>query len=85
MAAGLVQLAKRAFVSLLLALAQQYRVRVTLTRDSADHAVEAAFRSVVKKFTLTKAAQLVMPNGYSKRGKNGRLPRPRAHVLAEGL
>ena len=26
-----------------------------------------------------------MPNGYSKRGKNGRLPRPRAHVLAEGL
>ena len=49
MAAGLVQLAKRAFVSLLLALAQQYRVRVTLTRDSADHAVEAAFRSVVKK------------------------------------
>ena len=37
------------FVSLLLALAQQYRVRVTLTRDSADHAVEAAFRSVVKK------------------------------------
>ena len=49
MAASLAQLAKRAFVSLLLALAQQYRVRVTLSRDSADHVVEAAFRSVVKK------------------------------------
>ena len=49
MAASLILLAKRALVSLLLSLAQQYGVRVTITRDSSDSLVEAAFRSVVKK------------------------------------
>ena len=49
MAASLVLLAKRALVSLLLSLAQQHGARVTVTRESPDSAVEAAFRAVVRK------------------------------------
>ncbi|CAK9065211.1 Uncharacterized protein SCF082_LOCUS33419 [Durusdinium trenchii] len=49
MAASLIQLAKRALVSVLLALAQQYGVRLQISRESADGHVESAFRSLVKK------------------------------------
>ena len=58
MAASLVLLAKRALVSLLLALAQQHGVRVSVTRDSADTAVEAAFRAVVKKVHPDKGGRV---------------------------
>lgn len=81
MAASLAQLAKRAFVSLLLALAQQYRVRVTLSRDSADHVVEAAFRSVVKKVHPDKGgavgdAQRLQQAREEWKGAKAKGPRP---------
>ena len=41
--------AKRAFVSLLLALAKAYGVVVDVKRDSPDSAVQEAFRKVVLK------------------------------------
>ena len=43
------QLAKRAFVKVLLALAAQYSVSLQLTRDSPDAHLLPAFRRVVKK------------------------------------
>lgn len=49
MVASVVLLAKRALVSLLVVLARQYHVSVTVQRDSSDKDVEKAFRAVVKK------------------------------------
>lgn len=43
MAASLVQLAKRALVSVLLVLAEQYGVCLQISRDSSDGRVESAF------------------------------------------
>ena len=44
-----VQIATRAFVKLLLAFAAQYKVAVTISRDSAEKDILAAYRRVVKK------------------------------------
>ena len=44
-----VQIAKRAFVKILLAFAIQYQVSVNVSRDSADKDILAAYRRVVKK------------------------------------
>ena len=49
MVASAVQVAKRALVSLLLALAHQYGVCVKVTRESPDPLVEKAFRCIIKK------------------------------------
>ena len=49
MAVTLVQLAKRAFVRVLLAFAAQYVVPVTVNRESNDKDVMAAFRAVAKR------------------------------------
>ena len=49
MAATPLQLAKRAFVKVLLELASQYCVSLQLTRDSPDAHLLPAFRRVVKK------------------------------------
>ena len=43
------QLAKRAFVKVLLALAASYRLLLHFNRDSADAAVSAAYRRVIKR------------------------------------
>ena len=43
------QAAKRAFVKTLLTLAREYAVDVSVTRDSSEADVEAAFRKVVRK------------------------------------
>ena len=44
-----VQIAKRAFVKILLAFATQCQVSVNVSRDSADKDILAAYRRVVKK------------------------------------
>ena len=49
MAVTPVQLAKRAFVRVLLAFAAQYVVPVTVNRESRDKDVMAAFRAVAKR------------------------------------
>jgi hypothetical protein len=49
MAASAGQLAKRAFVAVLLSLASQYGLTVKINRDSPDAPLEAAFRKVVKQ------------------------------------
>ncbi|CAE7225582.1 unnamed protein product [Symbiodinium natans] len=49
MVSGPVQIAKRAFVSLLLALAQQYGLDVKINRDSEEKSLEAAYRKVVRR------------------------------------
>ena len=49
MVASAVQLAKRAFLKVLLAFAAQYVVLVNVNRDSPDKDVMAAFRRVAKK------------------------------------
>ena len=49
MAAGSVQLAKRALITLLLASAATYKVVVNVTRDSVDADVLKAFRKVALK------------------------------------
>ena len=43
------QIAKRAFVKVLVAFAAQYQVTLTVNRDSADKDVLAAYRRLVKK------------------------------------
>ena len=43
------QLAKRAFVKLLLALAAVYGLVVNITRDSADTEIVSAFKRVARK------------------------------------
>ena len=43
------QLAKRAFVKILIAFATQYHVALTLTRESADKDILAAYRRLLKK------------------------------------
>ena len=58
MAAGPVQVAKRALVTLLIALAQQYGVRLALTREDSDALVNAAFRKVVKHVHPDKGGRL---------------------------
>ena len=58
MVASAVQLAKRALVSLLLTLAQQYSVQIQLKREDDDNLVEAAFRKVVKKTHPDKGGKL---------------------------
>lgn len=58
MAASAILVAKRALVHLLLAFAQQYHVVVNVNRDSSDAAVEAAFRSVVKKVHPDKGGRV---------------------------
>lgn len=47
MAAGAAQLAKRAFVKVLLALAAAYDIAVTVNRDSSDDLLLKAYRRVV--------------------------------------
>jgi len=91
MAASLVLLAKRALVSLLLALAQQHGVRVTVTRDSADSAVEAAFRAVVRKVHPDKGGRVAdaqqLQNAREKwrsakaKAAPGRRPQQKPHGL----
>ena len=49
MAASAVLLAKRALVSVLLALAATYELVLTVTRDSADADIVKAFRRVAVK------------------------------------
>ena len=49
MVASPLQLAKRAFVSLLLALGRQYSVVLSVNRDSPEQAVWDSFRKVSKK------------------------------------
>ena len=49
MAASTGQLAKRAFVAVLLSLANQYGLTVKINRDSPDAPLEAAFRKIVKQ------------------------------------
>ena len=49
MAASPLQLAKRALVTLLLALAKSYGVRLGINRDSTDKVVLDSFRKVVRK------------------------------------
>ena len=44
-----VQIDTRAFAKLLLAFAAQYKVAVTISRDSAEKDILAAYRRVVKK------------------------------------
>ena len=46
MAASLLQLARRAFLNILLAFASQYSVTVSVNRDSSDKDVLSAFRRV---------------------------------------
>lgn len=58
MAAGPVQVAKRALVTLLIALAQQYGVRLALKREDLDVLVNAAFRKVVKHVHPDKGGRL---------------------------
>ena len=43
------QIAKRAFVKILLTFAAQYQVSLAVTRDSADKEVLAAYRRLVKR------------------------------------
>ena len=43
------QLAKRALVTLLLALGRQYHIALAINRDSSDNLVLAAFKKVARK------------------------------------
>ena len=52
------QLAKRALVKVLLALAAVYGLVVSVSRDSADDAVKAAYRRVVKRAHPDKGGAL---------------------------
>ena len=58
MAAGPVQIAKRALVSLLLALAQEYGVCLTLKREDSDALINAAYRKVVKRVHPDKGGRV---------------------------
>ena len=81
MAASLILLAKRALVSLLLALAQQYGVCLQISRESPDSRVESAFRSIVKKVHPDKGGnvadmqrlQKAMEEWRSAKRKNARV------------
>ena len=81
MAASLVQLAKRALVSVLLVLAEQYGVCLQISRNSSDGRVESAFRSVVKKVRPDKGGnvadmqrlQKAMEEWRSAKAKSARL------------
>ena len=81
MAASLILLAKRALVSALLALAQQYGVCLQISRESLDSRVESAFRSVVKKVHPDKGGsvadmqrlQKAMEEWRSAKRKNARV------------
>jgi len=68
MVASLALLAKRALVSLLLALAQQYKVSLSLKRESSDQDIGKAFRSVVKKVHPDKGGEVV----HAQRLQNAR-------------
>ena len=59
MVAGPVQIAKRALVSLLLALAQEYGVCLTLKREDSDALINAAYRKVVKRVHPDKGSDTV--------------------------
>lgn len=91
MAASFIQLAKRALVSVLLALAQQYGVCLQVCRESSDSRVESAFRSVVKKVHPDKGGnvadmqrlQKAMEEWRAAKGKTGRVGgRPARRVTA---
>ena len=71
MVASAVQLAKRALVSLLLTLAQQYSVQIQLKREDDDNLVEAAFRKVVKRRILTKVGSWQTSSAYNPLVRGG--------------
>ena len=58
MTASAVQLAKRALVSLLLALARQYGIALAFNRDSPDKSVLDGFRKVIRKAHPDKGGSL---------------------------
>ena len=49
MAASVVQLAKRAFIRVLLAVAAQYQVPLNINRDALDKDVVAAYRCLARR------------------------------------
>lgn len=53
-----VQLAKRALVSILLSLAQQYGLDLTLRREDSDALLLSAFRKVVKRVHPDKGCRV---------------------------
>ena len=66
------QLAKRALVKVLLALAAVYGLVVNVSRDSADDAVKAAYSRVVRRAHPDKgrcAARLCTHGGGAQRGR----------------
>jgi len=84
MASSTVSIAKRALVSLLLKLAVAYQVVVSVSRDSPDVSVKAAFRKIAVKVHPDKGgdtADFQRPQGAEERweaaakdAKNGRPP-----------
>ena len=71
MVASLALLAKRALVSLLLALARQYNVSAMVKRDSSDQDVEKAFRRVVKKVHPDKGGEVAHAQRLQDARENG--------------
>ena len=67
MATSISQLAKRAFLTILLALARQYGVDTGVGRDSEDSLLDAAFRKVIRRVALPKVghSRTVMPQVIS--------------------
>ena len=79
------QLAKRAFVRVLLALASAYLLSITVNRDSSDASVRAAYRRVLLKVHPDKGgsnddmrrlnhARDEWENARSQKGQGGRKP-----------
>ena len=73
MVASAVQLAKRALVSLLLALAQQYAVQIQLKREDDDSLVEAAFWKVVKRTHSNKGGKLADQQRLQSRERSSQI------------
>ena len=84
-----VQIATRAFVKILLALAAQYQVSSKISRDSADKEILAAYRRVAKKVHPDKGgkkedqqklqdAKVEWEAAVATASKRGRQTQPRA-------
>ena len=87
MVASAVQLAKRALVSLLLTLAQQYSVQIQLKREDDDN-LETAFRKVVKKTHPDKGEKLADQQSLQTTCERWRALKPdtsSSNLCGEGL
>ena len=77
MAASALQVARRAFVKVLLGLALLYGLTLNITRESSDHEINQAFKKVARKTRPVKAVLQQTPRDTALAMRGLTCSRPR--------